>query len=246
MGTGLTSGLLTMSQLQQLELEALRWETADATPAMISTCLQALAQARQDLQSGSNGSAQDIAKLINILNGRSETATDPLFQKSASEVAQMHLRDASDARRAARSFAVGAGVSSLIAVAGGVWGVILASQQSKNSQWALFFPGLLVLGAFTALFLLLRGARQSMVAAREQTRIARAIVGLPSYLAPLPEPARHFMRAKLAPVIFARLIEDDDPTRNVQWPADEDILRTISGYAGDDEPEVGPTDPVDE
>ena len=83
-----------------------------------------------------------------------------------------------------------------------------------------------------------------MVAAREQTRIARAIVGLSSFLEPLPEPAQYFMRAKLAPVIFPRLIEDDDPTRNIQWPADQEILQTISGYADDEGANVGPDEAV--
>lgn len=236
MGAGLTSGVLTLGQLQQLESEALRWEGTHASADVIATSIGSALRAKQQLQSGSGGADRIIADLIRMTDNHVGAEGDLIAEGSPTEVAKLHLRDAHSDRRTARFYAVGAGLASIVAASGAIWGVILANRSPQDeANWALLFPVLIAVGALLALVMMLRGTRQAMVAAREQTRIARAIVGLPSYLEPLPEPAQYFMRAKLAPVIFPRLIDDDDPTRNIQWPSDQEILRTISGYADDED-----------
>jgi len=59
--------------------------------------------------------------------------------------------------------------------------------------------------------------------ASEFRRLELQFRALDPYLGPLPEDARAVMRAALAPRLFSRVLEDQDPMREPIWPASGSI-----------------------
>lgn len=78
MGAGVTSGALTLSQLRQLESEALRWEDTYASAEVIATSLGAVLRARQELQSKSSRSDRIIADLIKMMSNGAGAKGGPM------------------------------------------------------------------------------------------------------------------------------------------------------------------------
>jgi hypothetical protein len=84
---------------------------------------------------------------------------------------------------------------------------------------SLILCGLLLLAA-TLLWVQAERYRRS---AAESRRLQRQFAALDLYLEPMPEPIRAVMRAALAPRLFSRLLEDNDPMREPIWPSPENL-----------------------
>ncbi|MGV1009101.1 MAG: hypothetical protein ACOYBY_10925 [Dermatophilaceae bacterium] len=148
--------------------------------------------------------------------------------------AAAHVEAAQNDRRRSRYCTVLSLFLVLAASGSAYWGVNLLSDNSAT-LWRVAFPTLMCLGLLAAAFIAYRSTRSNNLHAREQERIARAIVDMDVLLGPLPDNTKHLMRAKMAPVLFPMLLENDDPLRIVQWPEDGNLMTTIVGYVDDDD-----------
>lgn len=72
----------------------------------------------------------------------------------------------------------------------------------------------------------------------EMSRLRQHVAYLEPYLAPFPERASMLLRAALAPRLFSRTLNDDDPLREPLWPSAPDVIEAArkadnaSGGAG--------------
>lgn len=145
------------------------------------------------------------------------------------ELARAYRDDAARERAGAGWCSAVAVLSFLSAVAAAIWAVAVADGPARAGR-GLPGPLLVCGGAVLAALLLLRTAAARQRAAREYTRLERGVQGLGPYLAPLPAPARHLLRATMAQTLFPRLLDDDDPLRQPVWPEANALLHTIYGY----------------
>lgn len=131
-------------------------------------------------------------------------------------------RSAAGARRV---FACVLLVAALISV---FWAVRLA-QDAANGHWIpVVGPLFLAVASGLGAVVLMRAAAVHDRAAREYTRLQRGIAGIEAYLAPLPPQARHLLRATMTQVLFPRLLEDDDPLREPQWPDQRTLMYAVN------------------
>lgn len=68
--------------------------------------------------------------------------------------------------------------------------------------------------------------------AADNRRLAHQWAALEDYLQPLPERPQAIMRAALAPRIFSRPIEDDDPLKEPVWPTSDSLYPPDGGGGG--------------
>lgn len=167
------------------------------------------------------------------------------------QISADHLQTASEEQRRSRTSAIVALVLLLAAGASAFWGTAVIRDAGDKLSWGAAFPGVLCVALLSGSALAHHGAKSRALAAREQERIARAIIDMEVFLAPLPDSTRFLMRAKMAPVLFPLLLENDDPLRAVQWPQDDNIMTTILGYVEDMEEQPEPSsqsskDPAEE
>jgi hypothetical protein len=87
---------------------------------------------------------------------------------------------------------------------------------------AAAFLALLVLAGFFAM-----QAKRHRIASQEARRLELQVSSLDAYLAPLPSPARDLLRAAMLQRLFPRLLDDDDPVREPQWPDPELLSRAM-------------------
>lgn len=137
-------------------------------------------------------------------------------------------RDANRERSAASTRRGFACVLLVVALASVFWATRLA-QDTANGAWIPVVGPLLLAGASgLGALVLMRAAATHDRAAREYTRLQRGIAGIEAYLAPLPPQARHLLRATMTQVLFPRLLEDDDPLREPQWPDQRTLLYAVN------------------
>jgi hypothetical protein len=109
-----------------------------------------------------------------------------------------------------------------------------------DQLWALAGGPLLLCAATgVAAILLLRQAGARRSSAREWTRLERGLQGIGDYLSPLPPNAQHLIRATMTQNLFPRLLEDNDPLRQPNWPDTDSLLSAI--YSSSPEPELEPS-----
>lgn len=101
----------------------------------------------------------------------------------------------------------------------------LAALTPAGRYWSPHFTGSLILSGLLVLaaILLWVQAERHRRSAAESRRLQRQFAALDLYLEPMPEPIRAVMRAALAPRLFSRLLEDNDPMREPIWPSPEKL-----------------------
>ncbi len=107
----------------------------------------------------------------------------------------------------------------------------LAGLTRAGRYWTPLFTGSLILCGLLLLaaILLWTQAERYRRSAAESRRLQRQFAAMDLYLEPMPEPIRAIMRAALAPRLFSRLLEDNDPMREPIWPSPETLYSDSSG-----------------
>lgn len=161
------------------------------------------------------------------------SASDP-HAESLAAVANAYRRDAADERAAARRAKLAGGFLAAIGLAAAA---LVGVGVSAEDLWVAAAGRLIaVVGLFVAAALMFRSATAHERASREYVRLERGMAAIEPYLAPLPEAARHFIRATLTQSLFPLLPEDDDPLRQPQWPSPRELL--WASYQIDAPPDV--------
>lgn len=149
------------------------------------------------------------------------SARDPQVESLAA-VARAYQRDAADERDAARTARLAGGaIVGVGLVAAAFVGVGISGDGAGLAGSGRLIA---VAGLFVVAALMFRSAASHERASREYVRLERGMAAIEPYLAPLPEAARHFLRATLTQSLFPLLPEDDDPLRQPQWPTSRDLL----------------------
>ncbi len=81
---------------------------------------------------------------------------------------------------------------------------------------------------FLSSVLLLRQAEVHRRHGAELARLQRQYEALEPYLTPLSTQEARFIRGLLAPQLFPRILEDDDPMRSTRWARPEDLIKILS------------------
>ena len=172
--------------------------------------------------------AADAADALPDDNVRDQPdAADPSGLSALSDAYGQDARLERAAARVRRAMATAALLAAAIAA---VWSVLVADSERTGGPWArVAGPLLLCVAASAAGLLLLKAANGHDRGAREYVRLQRGLAGLGAYLAPLPAPARHLLRATMAQTLFPRLLDDDDPLRQPEWPDSRDLLYAVYG-----------------
>ncbi len=164
---------------------------------------------------------------------------------SCDDLSIAYATDAAKELRSARTAAFSAGVSLLLSIAVAFWASRLANDApAGRTLEVLLFPALVSISITILIVFLLRQIHLGQRNAREYRRLSRGLSGLSGYLESLPEPARFLIRATLTPSLFPRLLDDDDPMRQVAWPSERTVLTAIYGY-GEEQPEPSPANAGD-
>lgn len=145
-----------------------------------------------------------------------------------SGAAQDYGHDAARERRAARGFLLVAAAATLLAAAALAWGLTRMGDSPGTARLQMFGAHLasaVVLAA--AAFVSLRAADRRGRVAGDHHRQQRQLSAVDAYLAPLPDSTRHLLRAALAPRLFSRSIDDDDPLRDPVWPSPAEVLQQL-------------------
>lgn len=132
----------------------------------------------------------------------------------------------SDSRQAQRITYFLYGATALVLIGLIIAGVVgLTTLISAQGNWPPNFTGSLILSGLLMLaaILLWVQAERHRRSAAESRRLQRQFAALDLYLEPMPEPIRAVMRAALAPRLFSRLLEDNDPMREPIWPSPEKL-----------------------
>lgn len=126
-----------------------------------------------------------------------------------------------DSRRARRTATVLYAVMALLVAAAVASSALAVNLLSGNTPDApqLGQRLLVPLICLTALIPFWIQAERHRRSASEFRRLELQFRALDPYLGPLPEDARAVMRAALAPRLFSRVLEDQDPMREPIWPA---------------------------
>lgn len=175
------------------------------------------------------------------LEGSAGSHRGPRIAEAQAQLARVIAEYEQDARRERRAARIATIVTLvLVALCAGTaaWAVHLADTgEAPSVSWkSLLAP--LCLGALLAILAVMQmlSAKDSLRTAREYVRLGRGLGGLEGYLAPLPAAAQHLIRATMTQSLFPRLLQDDDPLRQLQWP--ESALIAQSVYEFVDAPET--------
>lgn len=121
------------------------------------------------------------------------------------------------------------------------WAVQVATQ-AEDAVWPTTIGPLLVCAAAGATALLcVRQAAARDRAGREYRRLERGLSGVDAYLAPLPSPARHLLRATMTQSLFPRLLDDDDPLKQPAWPDADVLLQSVAPVESPPDPAAPPS-----
>jgi len=200
----------------------------------LASCLQTLAEGRGPL------SSVELQKLLDLLDplridlfavvallapagqpdGLSGSGLDLL-----ATVALAYGDDAANSRRVSATYRAAGAVLIVLAV-----GMALLSSTTdwfaspagkvQSLSYQLGVAGFMALLAYA----LLQLSERSRRSADEHTRLQRHLTSLEPFLGQLPESMRPVVRAGLAPRVFARVLDDDDPTREPIWPTTAELL----------------------
>jgi hypothetical protein len=115
-----------------------------------------------------------------------------------------------------------AAVGSVIA---GILGV-----SAVSDRWSTILVGHMILAGLFVLAVvpLAIQAERHRRSGAESRRLQRQFAALDAYLEPMPKRIRAMMRAALAPRLFSRLLEDDDPVREPLWPTSDSLYPSHS------------------
>jgi hypothetical protein len=105
-----------------------------------------------------------------------------------------------------------------------MWSARLSGNGGGNAWIEVAGPLTICVMSILAAGVLLKISNSRYRAARECIRLQRGLEGLGPYLEPLPAPAQHLIRAMMTQTLFPRLLEDDDPVRQVPWPPATQLL----------------------
>lgn len=201
----------------------------------LATYVQALAERRGPLSSFElqqlldllDPLRMDLLSLVTLLAPPSQPDGPPASGLGAmATVACAYGDDAASGRRLAAAYRIaGAGL------------IVLAVVMALISSTTDWFDGSpagevnsisyqLGVATFIALLacVLLQLSERSRRSADEHLRLQRHLTSLEPFLGQLPESMRPVMRAALAPRVFARVVDDDDPTREPIWPTSAELL----------------------
>lgn len=163
----------------------------------------------------------------------------PSGDGSLKELAEAYGGDAKRERQAAMLTRVFALLALVSAAAAAYWAVRVAN--GARHVWSEALGPLLVCGAAgVAGLFLLRSAGSRDRSAREYIRLQRGLTGVDAYLSPLPEPARHLLRATMTQTLFPRLLDDDDPLRQPVWPEADTLLQSLYESRSEPDPSGAP------
>jgi hypothetical protein len=218
--------------------------TREAPPGLLAELgKRFVEQAHQVAAAADQAVASPAARDVGQHNGQDIALDDQ---------AEAYGEDARQEIRAARSRRTAATVVLLVGVGAAAYAVraagraataadaAVAAGRAAGSPWPVVLPPMVVCvaAAVTGVVLLLAAAKHDR-AARESRRLQRGLAGLGPYLAPLPPAARHLLRATMAQTLFPRLLDDDDPLRQPDWPPARELLYAVYGVPppADDEDE---------
>lgn len=115
------------------------------------------------------------------------------------------------------------------AAASAFWIVQQATEGGEKETWALILgPTILCIVLSLATIIVFRQAATHRRAGREYIRLERGLLAIPQYLSPLPPEAQHLVRAVMTQSLFPRLLEDDDPIRQINFPDPDTLLTAIA------------------
>jgi hypothetical protein len=61
----------------------------------------------------------------------------------------------------------------------------------------------------------------------EYVRLERQLAGFDAFVSPMPDALRNLLRGAIAPQLFPRLLESDEPWQVGQWPGPDTMLRSL-------------------
>lgn len=165
-----------------------------------------------------------VSREIDLLEAESvETMSPAARQRTITKLVTAYGEDADRSNLiTVRLYAV-----LVLAVSGSAATIVvgLLNYQAPATNWSHIFLGYLMLSALlllAAIPLWIQAERHRRAGA-ESRRLERQFAALDAYLEPMQEPARAIMRAALAPRLFSRLLEDNDPMREPLWPSADSL-----------------------
>jgi hypothetical protein len=171
------------------------------------------------------------AAAAQLINDRPSDAESDA-RESVAQVARQYGLDAAGERRAERWLYLLYAVLTLIAITIAVVGLRQAHRDGRfelSEFMAYAAVGLAVAVLSSGLLL---PASQHRRQAHEYVRLERQLVGFEAFVTPMPPVLGNLLRGSIAPQLFPRLLESNEPWQVGEWPSPDSVLRALVDESG--------------